>query len=78
MMAGTVRAGSARYAFAAPQYKNIRYLAGGKTGSLMGCGLKGRLTWFSGLMPYKSPEVIVTALVINSPKWKTKRTAFSS
>ncbi len=72
LMHQTVIKGSARGGFRSKKYLKIRELAGGKTGSLTGKSPKGRITWFSGLMPYDKPQVVVSAVVVNSGAWQIR------
>jgi cell division protein FtsI/penicillin-binding protein 2 len=44
----------------------------GKTGTLTGEKPYRAYTWFVGLAPLDKPEVAVSVLVVNSPKWRVK------
>ncbi len=76
MMGLTVTKGTAHKAFkTAWKEPALREIAmGGKTGSLTGDNPAGKVSWFVGMAPLDNPEVVISALVINSPtrSWKVK------
>jgi cell division protein FtsI/penicillin-binding protein 2 len=72
IMHNTVITGAARGAFRPKKYRLVRELAGGKTGSLTGKAPKGYTTWFSGMLPYKNPQVVVSAVVVNDQHWQIR------
>ena len=76
MMGLTITKGTAHRAFKSawkePALRDIEM--GGKTGSLTGDNPAGKVTWFVGMAPLDNPEVVISALIINSGsrKWKIK------
>ncbi len=72
MLQGTVRSGTASSIFRKKPYSSLRFLAGGKTGTLQSLAPSGLTTWFAGLMPYNDPQVVVAAVVINDNRWVIK------
>jgi len=76
MMGLTVTKGTAQKAFkSAWKEPALREIAmGGKTGSLAGDNPRGKVSWFVGMAPLDDPEVVISALIINSgsKKWKVK------
>ncbi|MBI3598974.1 MAG: hypothetical protein HY201_05985 [Nitrospirae bacterium] len=76
MMGLTVTKGTAHKAFkSAWKEPALRAIAiGGKTGSLAGDNPPGKVTWFVGMAPLDDPEVVISALIINSGSkvWKVK------
>jgi len=76
MMGLTVTKGTAHRAFKSawkePALREIPM--GGKTGSLTGGNPAGKVTWFVGMAPLDKPEVVISALIINSVSrnWKIK------
>ncbi len=76
MMEMTITQGTARKVFKSTAKEPIlREIAiGGKTGSLTGKSPPGKVSWFVGMAPLDDPEVVVSAMVINtgSRRWKVK------
>jgi penicillin-binding protein A len=72
MMNGTVRGGTASYAFRPRKFAKLRSKVGGKTGTLSSQELKGVATWFAGMMPLDEPEVVVVAVVLLEGLWHIK------
>ena len=72
MMHTTVRSGTAASAFRQPGMGHIKRQAGGKTGTLSCQNPEGLATWFSGMMPWRSPEIVVSSLVVNGQRWIIK------
>jgi cell division protein FtsI/penicillin-binding protein 2 len=76
MMGMTITHGTARRAFRStfrePVLRDIEM--GGKTGSLTGKSPPGKVSWFVGMAPLDHPEIVISALVINSGSrhWKIK------
>ena len=70
----TTSHGTARKAF--HDASGRPYLPGidvaGKTGTLTGDKPYRAYTWFVGLAPANNPEVAVSVLVVNTPKWRIK------
>ena len=73
-MKTTVKRGTARKSF--KDGRGVPYVPGvevtGKTGTLNGSKPYRAYTWFVGAAPADKPEVVVAALIINSPKWRIK------
>ncbi len=72
VMSQSVLRGTATGAFHPRKFAAIRPLVGGKTGTLNGKSPEGLTTWFSGLMPIKSPEVAVAAVTVAGSRWVIK------
>jgi len=75
MMGLTVTKGTAQKAFkTAWKEPALRAISmGGKTGSLTGNNPAGKVTWFIGMAPLENPEIVISALIVNKPKyWKIK------
>ena len=72
IMSGTVKGGSATYAFRARKYRRLRHLIGGKTGTLYSKAQGGINTWFAGLMPVANPRIVVAAIVVIPNAWIIK------
>ena len=76
MMGLTITKGTAHRAFkSAWKSSALREIeVGGKTGSLTGKNPAGKVTWFVGMAPLDNPQVVISALVINSVNrnWKIK------
>ncbi|MEK7748159.1 MAG: penicillin-binding transpeptidase domain-containing protein [Nitrospirota bacterium] len=77
MMGLTITEGTGRKAFKnayrEPALREIT--VGGKTGSLTGDNPKGKVSWFVGMAPLDHPEIVISALVVNSTSpryWKIK------
>ncbi|MCP4601369.1 MAG: penicillin-binding protein [Proteobacteria bacterium] len=73
-MTHTVRRGTARKAFR--DRRGVPYLPGvevsGKTGTLTGKKPYRAYTWFVGVAPVERPQVAISVLIINEPKWRIK------
>lgn len=78
VMAATLHGGTASSAFRRPKYRNIKEIAGGKTGTLNNHVPQGLATWFVGMMPLDNPEVVVASLVVNSDRWVIKASSLSA
>lgn len=74
MMKHTVRSGTAASIFRKRKYRSLRPYVGGKTGTLISHAPGGLATWFVGLMPVEDPQVVVSAVVVNSNRWVIKGT----
>ncbi|MDD9950295.1 MAG: penicillin-binding transpeptidase domain-containing protein [Zetaproteobacteria bacterium] len=74
MMQHTVRSGTASGVFRKKRYRHLRRIAGGKTGTLTSRVPDGLTTWFIGMMPVDNPQVVVSAVVVNSNRWVIKGT----
>ena len=72
IMRGTVRGGSASFAFKDRKYRKIRKSAGGKTGTLYSSASEGTNTWFTGIMPLDKPKIVVSAIVVVPHAWVIK------
>ncbi len=75
MLEVTVETGTSRGAFTAPDGK--RYLPGirvaGKTGTLRpGQGEDTMTSWFVGFAPSRSPEIVVTVMLVNGHTYRRK------
>jgi cell division protein FtsI/penicillin-binding protein 2 len=74
MMKETVANGSAFKQF--HDRKRRPFLPGvevaGKTGTLTRHKLNRHYTWFIGFAPADNPEVAISALVVNTPRWRIK------
>lgn len=74
MMVQTTKNGSAYKTF--HDKKGRSFLANiavaGKTGTLSRHQKNRHYTWFVGFAPAEAPEVAVSALVVNTPKWRIK------
>lgn len=75
MLEVTVETGTSRGAFTAPDGR--RYLPGirvaGKTGTLRPAEREDTMTsWFVGFAPSRSPEVVVTVMLVNGPTYRRK------
>jgi cell division protein FtsI/penicillin-binding protein 2 len=79
-MAHTVRLGTARKAFY--NKRGIPYLPGiqvsGKTGTLTGSKPYRAYNWFAGVAPTEKPEVAISVLVVNEPRWRIKASAVAA
>ncbi len=75
-MAFTVSHGTARRAF--HDRKGRPYLPGievsGKTGTLTGASPYRAFSWFVAVAPTNAPEIALSVLVVNEPKWRIKAT----
>jgi cell division protein FtsI/penicillin-binding protein 2 len=72
IMSASVHGGTAATAFRAERYREVRDLAGGKTGTLTGHAPKALITLFLGLMPVDKPEVAVATIVAMDGPWRVK------
>ena len=76
-MTHTVKRGTARKAFF--DKRGVPFLPGievsGKTGTLTGRKPYKAYTWFVGVAPAQRPEVAISVLVVNQPKWHIKASA---
>lgn len=75
MLEVTVESGTSRAAFTAPDGK--RYLPGirvaGKTGTLRPDGSDDTMTsWFVGFAPSRSPEIVVSVMLVNGRTYRRK------
>jgi cell division protein FtsI/penicillin-binding protein 2 len=75
MLEVTVESGTSRAAFTAPDGK--RYLPGvrvaGKTGTLRpGQGQDSMTSWFVGFAPSRSPEIVVSVMLVNGHTYRRK------
>ncbi|HKY38794.1 MAG TPA: penicillin-binding transpeptidase domain-containing protein [Polyangiaceae bacterium] len=75
MLEVTVETGTSRGAFTSPEGK--RYLPGirvaGKTGTLSpGQGQESTTSWFVGFAPSRSPEVVVSVMLVNGRLYRRK------
>jgi peptidoglycan glycosyltransferase len=75
MLEVTIETGTSRHAFTAPDGK--RYLRGirvaGKTGTLRpGQGEDTMTSWFTGFAPSRSPEIVVTVMLVNGHTYRRK------
>jgi cell division protein FtsI/penicillin-binding protein 2 len=75
MLEVTVETGTSRAAFTGPDRK--RYLPGirvaGKTGTLRpGQGDETTTSWFVGFAPSRSPEVVVSVMLVNGSTYRRK------
>jgi len=72
IMDATIRDGTSSFAFRRGKHRQLRFITGGKTGTLTGYSPKGVTTWFTGMMPLDRPEVVVTAVVVLDDLWHIK------
>jgi cell division protein FtsI/penicillin-binding protein 2 len=72
IMGASVHGGTAAAAFRDARYREVRELAGGKTGTLIGHSPKALTTLFLGLMPIDKPEVVVATIVAVDGPWRIK------
>jgi peptidoglycan glycosyltransferase len=79
-MTYTVRKGTARKAFR--DRAGASFLPGmevaGKTGTLNGSKPYRAYSWFLAIAPADDPEVALSVLVVNEPKWRIKSAAFAA
>ncbi len=79
-MTHTVKSGTARSAFY--NKRGIPYLPGiqvsGKTGTLTGSRPYRAYNWFAGVAPANKPEVAISVLVVNEPRWRIKASAVAA
>jgi peptidoglycan glycosyltransferase len=76
----TVNRGTARKAF--HDRRGVSYLPGvevaGKTGTLTGSRPYRAYTWFAGVAPADDPEIAISVLVVNEPRWRIKASGIAS
>jgi penicillin-binding protein A len=74
MMETTVSGGTSYRAFHDPEGNAFLPNIGvaGKTGTLTRSETRQFYTWFVGFAPSRTPEVAISALVVNGPKWRAK------
>jgi cell division protein FtsI/penicillin-binding protein 2 len=74
MMEITVHSGTCLEAFSDPNGRS--YLSGirvaGKTGTLKPTSHGPTTSWFIGFAPSRSPELVVSVMLENSPVWRRK------
>jgi cell division protein FtsI/penicillin-binding protein 2 len=79
-MSHTVRLGTARKAFY--NKRGVPYLPGiqvsGKTGTLTDSKPYRAYNWFAGVAPTNKPEVAISVLVVNEPRWRIKASAMAA
>lgn len=79
-MKNTVKRGTARKSF--KDSKGVPYLPGievaGKTGTLTGRSPYRAYSWFVALAPADNPEIAISVLVVNEPKWRIKSAPFAA
>ena len=79
-MSHTVRSGTAHKAFY--NSRGVPFLPGiqvaGKTGTLMGSKPYRAYNWFAGIAPTNKPEVAISVLVVNEPRWRIKASAMAA
>jgi cell division protein FtsI/penicillin-binding protein 2 len=68
----SVKSGTATVAFRRGKYRKLQDLVGGKTGTLTGSSPKGLTTWFAGMAPVESPEIVVASVVVLDERWHIK------
>ena len=74
MMETTVSGGTSYRAFHDPEGKSFlpNIPVAGKTGTLTRAESRQFYTWFVGFAPSRAPEVAISVLVVNGPKWRAK------
>jgi cell division protein FtsI/penicillin-binding protein 2 len=79
-MTHTIKLGTARKAFY--NKRGVPFLPGiqvsGKTGTLTGNRPYRAYNWFAGVAPADKPEVAISVLVVNEPRWRIKASAIAA
>lgn len=78
IMLASVHGGTASSAFRDSRYRDVRELAGGKTGTLTGRAPRALTTLFLGLMPVEKPEVVVATIVAHDGPWRVKASGLAA
>ncbi len=79
MMEATVTGGTSFRAFHDAKGRSLlgEVAVAGKTGTLTRADAEKYYTWFVGYAPAKAPEVAISVLVVNGPKWRVKANAIA-
>jgi cell division protein FtsI/penicillin-binding protein 2 len=74
MLEFTVHSGTSRGAFRDPDGRSYlgKIRAAGKTGTLQARAGGPTASWFTGFAPSRSPELVVSVMLDNSPVWRRK------